>query len=160
MIRRAVPADREAVRALHLLSWQDAYAGVLPPDYLRDGLPAAMRAKWAARTFEAPELTLVALADTELTGFACALRDRDPPLIDNLHVRPDLRGGGTGGKLLAAILLALGEAGHARAFLTVLGENQAAHRFYMAHGGEDEGMVDDMLVGHPVRARRVGFALR
>ncbi|WGH80370.1 GNAT family N-acetyltransferase [Jannaschia sp. GRR-S6-38] len=94
-----------------------------------------------------------------MTGFACALTDRDPPLIDNLHVRPGLRGGGTGGRLLAAIKAALAEAGFARAYLTVLEENAAAHRFYLAHGGVDEGAVDDMLVGHPVRARRIGFGL-
>ena len=159
MIRRATPDDRAAIRDLHLASWQSSYGGVLPEGYLRDDLPADMAAKWAARTFVPPELILVDYTDDELTGFACALTDRDPPLIDNLHVRPDLRGGGTGTELLAAMKVALLEAGFDRAYLTVLAENDRAHRFYLRHGGVDEGAVDDNLVGHAVEARRIGFRL-
>lgn len=159
MIRRATPADRAAIRDLHLASWQDSYGAELSAAYLRDDLPAEMDAKWAARTFAPPELTLVAFTDTELTGFACALTDRAPPLIDNLHVRPDLRGGGTGAKLLAATKVALAEAGFDRAYLTVLQSNPRALAFYLANGGTDEGAVEDMLAGHPVKARRIGFDL-
>ncbi|WP_299814366.1 GNAT family N-acetyltransferase [uncultured Jannaschia sp.] len=159
MIRPATPDDRAAIRDLHLASWQSSYGNVLPARYLTEGLPADMNAKWAARSFAPPELVLVDYTDRELTGFACALTDRDPPLIDNLHVRPDLRGGGTGTELLAAIKVALREAGFDRAYLTVLAENDRAHRFYLRHGGVDEGPVDDTLVGHPVAARRIGFRL-
>nr|WP_281494196.1 GNAT family N-acetyltransferase [Jannaschia sp. S6380] len=119
-----------------------------------------MDAKWAARTFAPPEVTLVAFTDDELTGFVCALCDRDPPLIDNLHVRPDLRGGGTGAKLLAAIRVALRAAGFARAYLTVLESNPRALAFYLANGGLDEGSVEDVMVGRTVRARRIGFDLQ
>ncbi len=160
MIRRAAPADRAAIRDLHLASWRDSYGADLPAAYLRDGLPRDMDAKWAARSFAPPELTLVAFAGAELTGFACALTDRDTPLIDNLHVRPGLRGGGTGTKLLLAMKAALAGAGFVRANLTVLQSNPRALAFYLANGGVDEGAVDDSLVGHPVRARRIGFDLR
>ena len=159
MIRPATSADRTAIRDLHLASWRDSYGAELSADYLRDTLPAAMDEKWSARTFGAPELTLVAYTDTEMTGFACALTDRDPPLIDNLHVRPELRGGGTGGKLLAAMKVALREAGFVRAYLTVLESNPRALAFYLAQGGVDEGPVDDIMVGHVVKARRIGFDL-
>ena len=150
MIRPATSADRTAIRDLHLASWRDSYGAELSADYLRDTLPAAMDEKWSARTFGAPELTLVAYTDTEMTGFACALTDRDPPLIDNLHVRPELRGGGT---------VALREAGFVRAYLTVLESNPRALAFYLAQGGVDEGPVDDIMVGHVVKARRMGFDL-
>ena len=159
MIRRATPDDRAAIRDLHLASWRSSYGGVLSEDYLREDLPADMEAKWAARSFGPPELVLVDYTDDELTGFACTLTDRDPPLIDNLHVRPDLRGGGTGTDLLAATKAALRAAGFDRAYLTVLAENDRAHRFYLRNGGTDEGAVEDNLVGHPVAARRIGFRL-
>ncbi|CUH33787.1 ribosomal-protein-alanine acetyltransferase [Jannaschia seosinensis] len=160
MIRLATPEDRDAITALHLASWQDSYAGILPPEYLRDGLAGDLAAKWAARTFAPPELTLVAFTGKEMTGFVCALTGREPPLIDNLHVRPDLRAGGTGGKLLEAMKVVLREGGFARACLTVLEENAAAHRFYLRHGGVDEGSVADEIVGFPVASRRIGFDLR
>lgn len=160
MIRRATSADRAAIRDLHLASWQDSYGADLSAAYLRDDLPAAMDAKWAARSFAPPELTLVAEELGQITGFACALTDRDPPLIDNLHVRPGLRGGGTGAKLLAAMKETLAGAGFTNAYLTVLQSNPRALAFYLANGGTDEGPVDDTLVGHPVRARRIGFDLQ
>ena len=159
MIRLATPADRAAIRDLHLASWQDSYGAELPAAYLRDELPAAMDAKWAARRFAGPEITLVATEGQEITGFVCALTDRHPPLIDNLHVRPGLRGQGTGASLMTAIKAALRRAGHDRAYLTVLASNPRALAFYLAQGGVAEGQVDDQLVGHPVKAIRIGFDL-
>ncbi|TFL18977.1 GNAT family N-acetyltransferase [Jannaschia formosa] len=159
MIRRATSADRDAICALHLASWQDSYGGELPADFLRDELPGAMRGKWAARRFASPELTLVAEGDDGIEGFSCALTDRDPPLIDNLHVHPGLRGRGTGAALISATKAALAVDGFARAYLTVLQSNPRALAFYLAQGGVNEGAVDDVLVGHPVKAWRVGFDL-
>ena len=159
LIRPASPADRDAIAALHAASWQDAYTAELPADFLRDAVPGLLRDKWAARTFAAPELTLVAEAEGALAGFVCALTDRDPPLIDNLHVRPGLRGSGTGARLMAAIRAALAGQGFARATLTVLESNPRARAFYFGQGGTDEGVVRERMVGRPVLARRIGFAL-
>lgn len=159
MIRPATAADRDAIGALHLASWRSTYGIELSEEVLRDVLPGYLGAKWAGRTFGAGEVTLVAEADDALAGFACALTDREVPLIDNLHVRPDLRGAGTGARLLAAVNGALAEAGFARSTLTVLERNARAHAFYLAQGGTDEGGEDDVLVGKPVRVRLIGFDL-
>ncbi|CTQ49546.1 GNAT family N-acetyltransferase [Jannaschia donghaensis] len=160
MIRQATPGDREAISALHLASWQDSYGAELTAAYMTDELPAAMRKKWAARTFRAPELIIVAETDGVLQGFVCAIAHEPMPLIDNLHIRPDLRGQGLGTKLLRVVRDALWVEGHDRAYLTVLESNPDALAFYLANGGHDEGAVDDMLVGRPVRARRIGFDLQ
>ena len=159
LIRPATAADLDAIAALHLASWRDSYGVELPDEVLRDVLPGHLRDGWAARTFSPPELTLAAEADGALAGFACTLTDRDPPYIDNLHVRPDLRGRGIGARLLAATKDALRDAGHERTCLTVLERNPLAHAFYVANGGVDEGGQDDLLVGRPVRSRRIGFDL-
>ena len=34
VIRPAVPGDAEAIAAVHLATWRDAYAGILPADFL------------------------------------------------------------------------------------------------------------------------------
>ena len=159
LIRPATVADRDAVAALHVASWQDAYGVELPPEVLRDEVPGYLRDKWAARTFAPPEVTLVAEDGGTLAGLACALIDRDPPLIDNLHVRPGMRGQGTGARLLAAMREALRDAGFARAYLTVLARNPRAHAFYLAQGGVDEGAEEDLLMGRPAASRRIGFEL-
>ncbi|MEM7643929.1 MAG: GNAT family N-acetyltransferase [Pseudomonadota bacterium] len=172
MIRPATEADRDAIVALHLVSWQASYGIELPEPVLRDVLPGYLAEKWATRAFRNGQVTLVAEADG-IIGFACALTGRTPasptdepplrtdrlPLIDNLHVHPELRGGGWGGRLLTAMNAALAEAGFDRSTLTVLARNQGARRFYAARGGVDRGEEDDILVGHPVRVRRIVFAL-
>lgn len=157
MIRAATPADRDAVAALHLASWRANYAAELDAAYMRDGLARDLAAKWAARRFAWPEVVLVDEADGKLVGFACALADRDPPLLDNLHVAPGLQGRGTGAALLRATREALARAGHPRCYLTVLESNPRALAFYLREGGTDEGPVDDVMVGRPVKARRIGF---
>ena len=162
MIRPATEADRAAILALHVASWRDAYGPWLPPAVLRDVVPGYLDAKWAPRTFGAGEAVLVDAVDGALAGFVCAVwaEGADLPLIDNLHVRPGLRAGGTGGRLLTALKAALRDAGFARAWLTVLDGNDGALRFYLRHGGGDEGTEADMLVGQPVVVRRIGFDLR
>ncbi|MEM8848653.1 MAG: GNAT family N-acetyltransferase [Pseudomonadota bacterium] len=165
MIRPAREADRAAIVALHLASWQASYGIELPEAVLRDILPGYLAQKWAARAFGDGQVTVVAEANG-IVGFACALTDRTPPLrtspwplIDNLHVHPDLRGGGWGGRLLTAMNTALAEAGFAHSTLTVLSRNDGARRFYEAHGGRDVGEEDDTLVGRPVKVRRIVFDL-
>ena len=157
MIRAATAADRDAVAALHLGSWRASYGAELDADFLRDGLPGEMAAKWGARSFAWPEVVLVHEGEAGIDGFVCALADRDPPLIDNLHVRPGLTGRGTGAALLRAVREALAERGHPRSYLTVLERNPRALAFYLREGGVDEGTVDDELVGRAVKARRIGF---
>ncbi|PWJ14499.1 GNAT family N-acetyltransferase [Jannaschia seohaensis] len=158
LIRAATEADRDSIAALHLASWRDSYGGVLPDSVLRDELPGFMAAKWALRRFDGPDVTLVAERDG-LLGFVCALTDRAPPLIDNLHVRPGHRGGGVGGRLLRAANSALAARGFDGSTLTVLEQNTRAHRFYLAQGGTDVGRVRESLAGRPVEARRILFDL-
>ena len=157
MIRAASEADRDAILALHLASWRANYGVELDEAVLRDVLPGWLAEKWAARTLRWPEVALVAEGGDGLDGFVCALADRDPPLIDNLHVRPGLTGRGTGAALLRAVREALAERGHPRSYLTVLERNPRALAFYLREGGVDEGTVDDELVGRAVKARRIGF---
>jgi GNAT superfamily N-acetyltransferase len=159
MIRAATAADRAAIVALHLASWQDSYGIELPGEVLADVLPGYLAEKWAVRTFGPTERTFVAVAEGRMVGFVCALTDRTPPLIDNLHVHPEVRSGGSGGRLLGAVLADLAAAGHDAAELTVLARNVGSHRFYLAQGWADLGAETDLLVGRPVEVRRMRFEL-
>ncbi|WP_371157898.1 N-acetyltransferase family protein [Jannaschia sp. 2305UL9-9] len=158
-MRVATSADRPAIVALHLASWQSTYGIELSDAVLRDVLPGYLSDKWAARSFGSDQITLLAFDGDRLAGFVCALTDRPIPLIDNLHVAPPLRGGGLGARLLKGVNAALAERGFRRSDLTVLSRNTRAYAFYLAQGGEDEGEEEDMLVGTPVRVRRIGFDL-
>jgi ribosomal protein S18 acetylase RimI-like enzyme len=149
IIRPAVPADAITIAAIHCESWRDAYAGLLDPAYLAGPVEADRRAVWADRFSNPSPTQAVFLAESvsgEAAGFVCLFRNHDPhwgSLIDNLHVRPVLRGRSIGEQLLRAAVAPLGaeEAFH----LWVFEANAGAVRFYRRLGGcVAESAPDDM----------------
>ena len=145
--RLALPADAPAIAALHAASWAIAYAHILRADWLAQDLAADRLSVWTER-FAAPDPAMrVLLAKDEdgLAGFVCIFLAADPlwgSHVDNLHVRPGLKGQGLGRRLLgAAARLALAEAPGAGLDLHVFAANTAARGFYARVGGQ-EGPLD------------------
>ena len=140
--REAGSADWEAVAALHIESWRSAYRGMLHDAYLDRDIEAERRAIWHARLTGEPrpdQIVVVAEDDAGFAALACILAGEDPgwgSLIDNLHVRPDLKRGGLGRLVLAEAARRV-SAAHAATplHLTVLEANDAAQRAYESWGG-------------------------
>ncbi|GAA3059311.1 GNAT family N-acetyltransferase [Kitasatospora albolonga] len=138
LIRPGTPADAPAVAALHSASWRTAYAGIVPAEALGDGLTEERRELWDLRLtadYGEPANTphlLVAERGGELVGFAYLVPQPDGRvLLDNLHVRPGLTGGGIGARLLDACR------DHCRdvaLYLEVLQGNARAVAFYEREG--------------------------
>ena len=131
-IRDARPEDRPAIAALHAASWQAAYARFLPADVLAD-LPRRFALKWQDHASGGGDRVLLIEEGGALLGFAAFLAG-DPLWLDNLHVRPDLRGGGIGRRLLAGCAACLRGASPLPCELTVIRDNDPARRFYAAMG--------------------------
>jgi GNAT superfamily N-acetyltransferase len=133
-------ADVDEVAVVHVRVWQQAYAGLMPADYLASLDPVAFAAGWRRRLVDPhPEVhTHVARDDTGVVGIVTAgpSRDDDAPTPDELYAINVLaRGHGTG---VADDLLA--EAiGHRAATLWVVDGNARAIAFYRRHGFADEG---------------------
>jgi ribosomal protein S18 acetylase RimI-like enzyme len=149
IIRPARAADSEVIAAVHCESWRDAYAHVLDPAYLAGPIEADRHELWADR-FAAPAPTQTVLvaetAQDEAAGFVCLFRESDArwgSLIDNLHVRPALRGRSIGERLIRA---AVAELDPAQPFhLWVFEANAGGIRFYERLGGQKvERAFDDM----------------
>ena len=141
---QATMEDAEAIAALHAESWRSAYRGLLPDDFLDGPVIEDRRTLWTER-MKAPhaERRFVCKAsddaDGSLLGFACVLLDGEPEwgaLLDNLHVRPDVKARAIGYALFTACrdwvrIAAPGTNMH----LTVLEGNERARRFYERQGG-------------------------
>jgi GNAT superfamily N-acetyltransferase len=140
--RAATVADTAAIAALHADSWRRHYRGSYRDEYLDREADAERLACWTER-LAAPgpgDRTIVAVAGGRLAGFAHTILHDDPAwgaLLDNLHVRHDLKRGGVGRRLMAlsAAAVLAGEPATGL-FLWVLEPNVAAQRFYVRLGGE------------------------
>lgn len=138
-LRDAGPDDAPTIAGLHTRSWQAAYRGILTDAFLDGPLADEKRAHWQA-VFDAPPAgAVIVLAEQRAlpVGFVAAYPESDRgALIDNLHVLPGHRRGGTGRRLMAAAAARLLAGGIPRAYLTVYEDNAPAVLFYRQLGGE------------------------
>ena len=139
-IRPATAADLEQLAALQLASWRAAYTEALPASYLEAHAPRDIAQHW--RQIDLAK-TQVLVADQNGAAIGFVVFDcKDPAFIDNLHVAPDLRGGGIGRRLMAAAAARIVEAGVREAFLWALAHNHDAIQFYERLGAEVETVED------------------
>jgi GNAT superfamily N-acetyltransferase len=140
LLRDATAEDAALLAALHTESWRSAYAGLLDPHYLAREMEQERRTHWRAHlpaVLAGLGHIFIAEREGETLGFACVLRERDPDwggYVDNLHVRPHLRGAGIGKVLLGAAVAWLRAQGETRAYLWVYEANHAARGFYERQG--------------------------
>jgi GNAT superfamily N-acetyltransferase len=166
-LREARPGDELAVAELHIRSWQEAYAGLMPAEFLA-GLDAGERAGRYTFGDEKGPTTLLALSSGEgeegdpsltkgevrsgspsppgerLVGFVTFGGSRDEDLPDHgevvaLYVDPDRYRGGVGRLLMVEARRRLADSGHTDGFLWVLQGIDRARRFYEGEGWEADG---------------------
>ncbi len=103
--RNARKEDAENIAKLHAKSWQRAYKGILSDEYLANNVLKNRLETWQKRFENPKENQYIILVEENdiLLGFVCIFGNQDTEygsLIDNLHVKPDLKGKGIGKKLL------------------------------------------------------------
>ncbi len=159
-IRPAQLGDLQAICALHIRSWRDAYAGILPQDYLDETIESDLGAKWGRLGLT--DINLVAEIDTEdgaeLVGFAVVQMDNpEGPYLDNFHVDPAHRDMGLGHAIFNGLRMQLRMRGASTLWLTVMDANQAARRFYVSMGGQESAPYIEEFCGARVGFRKVHF---
>ena len=149
--------DADEAGAVHTKVWQEAYAGLMPDDYLA-ALDPAQAADRRRDRLAAPRPGVaewVARDDLGIVGMAASgpPRDEDPPVDFELYAINVLRRAhGTG---LADDLMAHAVGDHA-AYLWVLDGNERAIRFYERQGFRRDGTRDEHDEGLHVRMVRAG----
>jgi GNAT superfamily N-acetyltransferase len=145
IVRDAVPDDAAAIADVHVRSWQSAYRGLLPENFL-DQLRAEDRAagyELGSLEPRAPK-SLIAMLGERVAGFTTIGPSRDADAasageLRALYVDPEYWRGGVGRALLLEARRRLREAGYREALLWVLDGNAIAERFYRADGWKPDG---------------------
>jgi len=160
-IRLATVDDAAALAIVHVRTWQVAYRGQVPQDYLDALDPAQRRQMWEQWLRDADPLTsTLALRDAAgaVIGFVTVSGSRDPDAdpqvmgeVKAIYVLPERWGEGGGRLLMEAGLRKLADAGFHAATLWVLEANRQARRFYEAGGWRPDGAAKtDEIRGFPL----------
>ncbi len=163
-IRDAKLSEAAAIATLHATSWMSAYRGLLSDEYLDNNLEGERKKHWLEKmpALKDNEFVLVAEQGGELVGFVAVLDEPDAgfdALVDNLHVRPDLKGHGIGGDLLRAVAKRLLTTRRNSFYLFVLEGNTPAENFYLAKGGRPLDIITYEFGGKVVNATRFAWQL-
>jgi len=158
-IREAQADDAAAIAGLHIESWRDVYRDILPKRYLEDEISREREQHWS-KALSSPvpgNFVLLLERDGVLLGFVSVVRHADPnndAEIENIHIRPGLRSGGMGRRLLGAAIQRLRNEGASSLFLWVFDDNTRAFKFYNMIGGQtDETGFDEFADGHMPHTR-------
>lgn len=164
-VRLATAGDAEGIAALHIASWRAVYRQELPAAFLGGLDSAARTTEWRRRLVDPALTVLVDTAEGSIRGFCAVGPAADPSeavagawQIHQLHIAPDLRGGGIGSRLFDAALDLARAAGAPLVTLWVVDTNAQARRFYERRGMRADGARQrrDLAPGavlHEVRYR-------
>jgi ribosomal protein S18 acetylase RimI-like enzyme len=152
-LRRAEPRDALELAAVHIGSWQVAYRGLVPKEFL-DALNVEERAsryRFGAGGSDEPEMWLAA-QDNVVAGLVVVGRSRDEDQnsageVWSLYVAPSNWRSGIGSRLLGTGEDLLAQRGYEDATLWVLEGNSQARQFYEGAGWRFDGTRQTIDVG-------------
>jgi ribosomal protein S18 acetylase RimI-like enzyme len=149
-IRKATAQDARGIAYVHVRSWQVAYRGHMPDEFL-DGLDVEKRANMWCQLTEEPEKIILVAEDSEqkIIGLSLLTPSRDADANPNtaevaaIYVHPEKWRKGIGGALLSASLDQLRNRGYDQVTLWVLERNERARSFYESFGFIQDGAIKD-----------------
>ena len=146
MIRVATVEDAEQIAAVHVQSWQGAYRGLLPDDFLANLSLERRIAQWQNILADPANVTPVCEDAGRVVGFVSYGRCRDEDLdqtktgeIYAIYLLPDRWGQGFGAALMQEGLARLQEQDFVAVSLWVLAGNERAIHFYEQFGFKPDG---------------------
>lgn len=142
-IRPAIPDDALAVAQVHVRSWQAAYQGLLPAEYLDSLRPEDRAARYDFSHVDAQKpYTIVAEVEGDIRGFATTMPSQDLPgyaELCALYLSPSFWGRGIGIALIEAARARMLEQGFRSAALWLLKGNVRGESFYRRDGWVPDG---------------------
>jgi ribosomal protein S18 acetylase RimI-like enzyme len=157
-IRRAIPADADALGTIGARAWRAAYPGIVPEPVLAewiDGAAEGWHAAFAARPRDSPGRIWVAERDEMPVGYATTTAARDtwlPPPdgageLTNLYLDPAAIGTGVGSALYDHAADDLRARGFNPFVVWAFRDNERAIRFYQRKGLVVDVPAHDWVLG-------------
>lgn len=143
MIVAAGPGDAAALAEVHVASWREAYAGLLPAAYLAQMSAPLYARRWRRQLMAArpPEIVLAAEGPAGLVGYCAghvSLADSSAE-VSTLYVLKSAQNLGLGRRLLVSAARVLRARGAGSLCLWVLKDNTPARGFYEHLGAAPVG---------------------
>lgn len=143
MVRPATSNDISFIARIHVSSWQAAYDGLIPHDFLSALDARKKEFLWAKVLNDEPGSLFVIEEESIVRGFCHFTRSRHKPLansgeITSIYLDPGSYRQGMGTRLLAEVIDAA-SANYETIILWVLETNLSARRFYEKSGFTLEG---------------------
>jgi ribosomal protein S18 acetylase RimI-like enzyme len=151
-IAPAGPADAAALARLHVETWRETYAGLLPRTYLERMSSALHEHRWRQRLASTREATLAAEGPDGLVGYVSAERARGAKSgaeaeITTLYVLKRAQGAGLGRELFTAAARVMAARGATSLVVWVLRDNLDARAFYERLGGRRDDVGNEYVGG-------------
>ena len=152
-IRPATQGDEHQIARVHILSWQEAYQGLIPQHYL-DELPSEMEGRvkmWKSILSNPKRWTWVAESHQGIVGFILFGPPRDPGMdefieLGAIYLLASEKGKAIGYALLSAGFMKMRNLGYKRAYCWVL-ENNPTIKFYDRTGAKYSGQKKEDNIG-------------
>jgi RimJ/RimL family protein N-acetyltransferase len=151
-IREGLAEDVAEIARVHVQSWQEAYRGQVPNEYL-DGLTAESRFRMWERVFESGMHVLVVEDEGRIVGIS-SFGETDvkgESELWTMYLLKNYWGSGVSAQLMARVVAPLQSAERQVVKLWVLSTNTRAIAFYQKNGFVEEG--------EPKTIERFGFNL-
>jgi len=153
LIRRASLDDEVGLAQVHIQSWQEAYKGLIPQDYL-DQLPSELERRiiaWKGSLANPERWIFVAESTHGIVGFVLFGPPRDQNKsgfveLGAIYLMASEKGQGIGYSLLSAGFTLMKDLGFKRAYCWVL-ENNPTIKFYERSGAAYSGQMKDDEIG-------------
>ena len=165
IIRAATLRDAANIARLHIESWRSAYRAELPESFLANQDVAQRTGIWEQRLISSEMHVSLAENGDELLGF-CAYgwsRDEDAQgiwEIKNLHVAPELRGGGIGSALFETAVQAVTDTDASELTLWVVDSNRPARQFYERKGMRPDGARKKHILTDTIYLEEVRYRMQ
>lgn len=145
-IRSAAVSDAAEIARVHIRSWRQAYAGIVPEKHLATLDEAARTKRWEENLRNGPQdsvRTWIAAAKNQTLGFATIgpSRDEDSDKGDveiySIYLDPGMWGRGVARELMRSVLAEVSPG--TPVTLWVMADNERARHFYRRHGFTPDG---------------------